>query len=507
MGVTNIQVYAGLTRDTKPTRHHNAQGGCCAVFTGGPGFLQGGQSMDVSFNGYDFKEAPDLFQSRLIQSLVPGTSFVARAGQTVDGKAYGYGTIHVPFYNVPADQVSCVLRMAKTWFGGYHANAIVIVKTQFPELSPEDQAALAIILGTFEADSDGGVSFISGTCKSIQESGGYSNGGSQFTPVSVVELLKGNTRPGKQPAFQIHGYFKAGFVRSVVMQKQPVEYLRQQGYSKFIAEATQAYGEDDAPTANYPVILLGGEKEPALRYANVNGNTKTLKEWLAKKGTTLAELIKGNAEATTSESAMELPQGSAGGGSESSKVKPSKSQGASSASSSQSPSTASSSAQPSTSATRPGQRSIDWSQAPRGTQRAFLNNDGRPVFMKRSRATGIYYWHDGGDRSNWITYRSQDLATSRYATATPKPRNRAPQVTEEQRQRWARAPEGATHYSFHPSLYSRWLREDGNNQYWWSHPEDHRNFALGSWTNYGATSHSERVNDHFRNAEPRPAGL
>lgn len=376
--------------------------------------------MDVSFNGYDFKEAPDLFQSRLIQSLVPGTSFVARAGQSVDGKDYSYGTIHVPFFDVPADQVSCVLRMAKTWFGGYHTHALVIVKKEFPELSPEDRAALAIILGTFEADSDRGVSFISGTCKSIHESGGYPYRGAQFTPVSVIELLKGNTRPGKQPPFQINGYFKAGFVRYIVMQKQSVEYLCQLGYSKFIAVAVQAYGEDDAPTANYPVILLGGEKEPSLRCSNVDGNIKTLKDWLDKKGTTLAELIKGNAEATTSESAMELPQGSAGGGSGSSKVKASKSQGTSS----QSPSTASSSAQSSTLATASGQPSIDWSQAPRGAQRGLYNAFNQVVWLKCSRTTGIYYWHDGGDRSNWIVYRNQAFGAGRYATATTKPRNR-----------------------------------------------------------------------------------
>lgn len=462
MGVTNIQVYAGLTRDTKPTRHHDARGGCCAVFTGGPSFLVGGKSMDVSFNGYDFKEAPDLLQSRLIQSLVPGTSFVARAGQSVDGKAYSYGTIHVPFFDVPADQVSCVLRMAKTWFGGYHTNALAIVKKEFPELSPEDQAALAIILGTFEADSDSGVSFISGTCKSIHESGGYPNEGAQFTPVSVIELLKGNTRPGKQPPFQINGYFKAGFVRAVVMQKQSVEYLCQQGYSEFIAEATQAYGEDDAPTANYPVILLGGEEGSHLSYSNLNGNIKTLEGWLDKKGTTLAELIKGNAEATTSESAMELPQGSAGGGT----------------------------------ATTPGQPSIDWSQAPRGAQRGLYNTFNRVVWLKRSRTTGIYYWHEGGDRSSWITYRNQAFGAERYASATPKPRNRAPQVTEEQRQRWARAPEGATHYSFYPLISSRWLREDGEVHYFW---------MWDRWVRY--LGQVEDYIHHFNNAERRPRGL
>lgn len=483
MGVMAIQFYQGLTRDTKPTFFTNANGSCCAVFTGtiGRGFTKHlSQSMDVGFSGYDFKEMPDLFSSRLIQSLVPGTTFVARPGQTIGDKQYPHGTIHVPFWDVPADQVSCVLRMAKCWIANYHVNSLRYIQKHFPELSPPDQAALAMIADTYEADSDGGVCFFSGTCKSIYEGGSFSSGHA-FTTGSILELLKGNTRPGKQPVFQENGYFKAGWVRSYVGGSSSCG-------DPWLDKARKAYTVDDEPTANLPVIIRS-KVGPKVAYNRAFTTVANIfKDWLSREGINLVEEIaKGNPLVPASAETIELPTG----GDASSTEKP-----VSTAPSSSSPS------QPSS--TRSSNPEIDWSVAPRGAQRAFvvtrpLHRVGSIGYVKRSRTTGIYYWHHGGEGNNWVAYRDQEAGAVRYASATPKPRTRRPQVTEEQRERWSRAPAGATHYSFETGLGSRWLRIESGMYYYLSGRE------RGSWVPYYGPQ--ERWIHHFNNAETRPAGL
>lgn len=472
MGVRQIQIYQDLTRESKPVVSTSGNGGCCAIFTRISAFgtyAKRGKSMDVRFDGYDFPEAPDLFESKLIQALVPGTSFVDSSKGAVGAQ------IHVPYHDVPADQVSCVLRLAKCWFGGYYQVAYANVRNL--PLSAPDKAALAVIIGGFEADSDGGVSFTGGRICDVKNFGSF-NSGSLWTPSSVFAVLNGQIKPGKQAPFQQDGYFKAGWVYGYVDTDRSL--------SSWEKEAVNLYTLDDEPSANYPVIIRGEEGELHLSPRDPVGNLNKLNKWLKDNGKTWEDVVdSGNSQGATQASAMELPVASEGGAEQSSTVVPSTGPQVSASASS----SAGQSAQQSS--------EIDWSAAPPGTMRATPASQTitmrGPVWLKQSRATGLYYWRHHG-MAQWVRYNDQELGAERYARAVRKPRT--PTISQEVRERWAQAPEGATHFSFYPHIGSRWLREDGEVHYFW---------MWYSWVRYFGPE--ENYIHHFTNSERRPRGL
>jgi hypothetical protein len=442
MGVNNVQFYQE-GRDSKPLFSGNGQGGCCAYFTtsrNGAQQAKGASSLDVAFGGYYFKEIATLFDSPLVQALVPGTRYLPRGEHPFGSQQ----TIHVPYKGIPADQVSIVLRLAKQWIGGTYVEPLRHIKLQFPELRPELQAVLAVALYTFEPDSDSGVSFVSPTIKEYADfykkrnQNDYSWSWSQAPTVgltceAVVELLKGVIRPGKQPNFEEgQGYFKAGFVRSRLMNTKS-----ELGWGAWESRMSALYGDDEEPTANYPVVLKFPEGTKLPDVARHGTNVKIFKSWVEKNGidlNNLGEAQGGNSQRGT-EAGMQLP-GSPDTSSGTSDTTGTDSSTQPSQTSSELSSVEALPSRPSSSrSSEPAPSSnpsIDWSQAPKGAQRAIPNfyHDNpkltdRTLWLKQSRTTGFVYWRNE-DVNNWVRYYNQQLGLDRLLEprCIRKPRTR-----------------------------------------------------------------------------------
>lgn len=276
MGVRAVKVYAG----DKLVHTFNGSGGCCAVFMESYiGWDKGADSLVAQFDtAYVPEKFDSIFRSKMVQALVPGTEWVKPGG------GVAYQGIRVPFKDLPGDQVATVLRIAKNWFFGHYNSTLKIAKELFPELEDHEQAVIAVVLRASYPDSDGAVCFWSPTteeslynyqpyvrdygvgfrlayqsCDSSPEDYKKNAG---IHAGSLLKLLRGEIKPGIQPAFKERGYYKAGSFPSYFWwaEKDPKtgEWCKQtDNYMKGHSEVPyiKPYGDLNVePTVNYPVI-------------------------------------------------------------------------------------------------------------------------------------------------------------------------------------------------------------------------------------------------------------
>lgn len=257
MGVRLVTIYKEdtYTPDSKIAYSFNGQGACCAAFQGCSRYHDG-QSMTAQFSGdgdgygLSQEDKASLFNSRMVQALVPGTF-------KVEGKI---DTIFVPYKDLPGDQVATVVRLAKNWFAGTYARQYLYVRKAYPNISLEDAAVIAVVVGYNNmADSDSSVCFWSPTIaeafKAVVERkypawvacmGEFGDWGP--TCQHAVNLLNGEIKTGIQPKWSDISYIKAGSLPAYFIgishgaYEGPVREFTDREYELKVATLVIGYG-------------------------------------------------------------------------------------------------------------------------------------------------------------------------------------------------------------------------------------------------------------------------